>query len=421
MLNTTNLSFLNSTINEFMNKTINSTNSTSNANTSSRQPEINYVTPYSLDITMRVVYIVVFLVGVIGNIMVCYIICKRYPGSKRRSIHNFTLNLAFADLLVLFLYLPSQYLLVINQMKWKIGDVMCRFTYSIVPLSIYASIATLMAISRDRYYAVTKPMSSLERPSTRPILICVWVVSFILTIPLSLVSRLHGGYCSEKWPSLFIENFYWIFAFCIQFAFPVLILAIAHAMIIIHLKRLTLPTQDHRRARAVERRRQQKKLIVMSVVLVVVYVICVLPQHVVFFWMSYGDLQKQPYGMYIFQISNLMLILNSALNPVVYGTLNNDIKKGIIGVFKRGNHARSTFKNTFYMKTMTSFYNSPLIRDNTTRMKESENGDTVTRSLKCKQKSQLRRGLTLPNTRYRRNVNCLYEEDTSFITKQVDH
>ena len=371
---------------------------------------------------MRVVFIVVFIVGVFGNIMVCYIIFKRYHGPKRRSIHNFTLNLAFSDLLVLFLYLPSQFLLIMNKMKWKIGDGMCRFTYSIVPLSIYASIGTLMAISRDRYYAVTKPMSSLERRSTRPILICIWVVSFILTIPLSLVSRLDCGYCSEKWPNMFLEKLYWIFAFCIQFAFPVLILAIAHAMIIIHLKRLTLPTQDHRRARAVERKRQQQKLIVMSVVLVMVYVICMLPQHVVFFWMSYGDLHSQHYGMYIFQISNLMLILNSALNPVVYGTLNNDIKKGIIGVFKRGNHARSTFKNTFKMKTMTSFYNSPLIRDNTAKRKDSENGDTITSSLRCKNRSKLRRGLTLSSTsKYRRNVDFLYEEDTSFITKQADN
>ena len=296
----------------------------------------------------------------------CYIIFKRYPGNKRRTIHNFTLNLAFSDLLVLFIYLPSQLHLFETNMKWKIGEVMCRITYLIVPLSIYSSIGTLIAISRDRYYAVIHPMTSLDRRNTKPPLICIWVASFLFTIPLILVSKIERGYCTEVWPTRFLSHVYWIVAFCAQFAIPVCLLAVAHASIVIHLKRLKLPSEANHRSRVRARQRQQQRMIVMSITLVLAYVVCMLPQHLIFFWMSFGDLQSQPYNMYIFQVSNLMQILNSALNPVVYGTLNNDIKRGFISAFRCGSQARSRLpywkKRTIELQTIaSSYYTSPVM------------------------------------------------------------
>ena len=251
-------------------------------------------------------------------------------------------------------------------MKWKIGEAMCRITYLIVPLSIYSSIGTLIAISRDRYYAVIQPMASLDRRHTKSPLICIWVMSFLFTIPLILVSRIEQGYCTEAWPSQVLYHIYWIAAFCIQFAIPVSLLTVAHVLIISHLKQLKLPTENFHRSRLKARQCQQKKMIVMSVALVLAYVVCMLPQHIIFFWMSFGDLQSQSYNMYIFQVANLMQILNSALNPVVYGTLNNDIKHGFISVFKRRNQPRNRIpdwrRKPVELQTMASFYTSPLLQ-----------------------------------------------------------
>eukprot|EP00794_Sanderia_malayensis_P008218 gene8218-9096_t len=314
------------------------------------QPSHIPVTPKALKDATRVIYVIVFIVGVVGNIMVCYIIAKRNNASKRRSIHTFTLNLALADLLVLFIYLPSQLKLFETNMLWKIGDALCRITYLIVPLSIYASIGTLVAISRDRYIAVLRPMASLDKQNTKWILLIIWIVSFALTIPLLLVAKVKCGYCTEIWPNQLMYEVYWIFAFCIQFAIPVLILAIAHILIIAHLKSLETPSAYF--SRALARRRQQQHLIRMSISLVLVYVICMLPQHVVFFWIMYGNLKSNSYKMYIFQVSNLMLILNSALNPIVYGTLNNDIKRGILSLFSLGKRQSNIKHNDWRKKTI---------------------------------------------------------------------
>ena len=243
---------------------------------------------------------------------------------------------------------------------------MCRITYLIVPLSVYSSIGTLIAISRDRYYAVIYPIASLERQQTKPALICIWVMSFLFTIPLILVSRIEQGYCTEMWPNQVLYHSYWIAAFCIQFAIPVSLLTVAHVLIICHLRRLKLPTEIHFRSRLKTRRRQQQRMSVMSVALVLAYTICMLPQHIIFFWMSFGNLRSQPYNMFIFQVANLMQILNSALNPVVYGTLNNDIKRGFISVFKRKSQARDRFqlwsKKPMELQTMASNCTSPLLQ-----------------------------------------------------------
>lgn len=253
---------------------------------------------------------------------------------------------------------------------------MCRLTYLVVPLSIYSSIGTLIAISRDRYYAVIHPMTSLDRRNTKSPLICIWVSSFLFTIPLILVSRIEHGYCTEVWPKPFLSDFYWIVAFCVQFAIPVCLLAVAHVLIILHLKQLKLPSESHYRSRVQARRRQQQRMIVMSVTLVLAYVICMLPQHLIFFWMSFGNLQTQPYNMYIFQVANLMLMLNSALNPVVYGTLNNDIKRGFVSVFKRGGRLHNRIPNwsrkTIELQSMASYYASPLLQKRSSR--QSTNG-----------------------------------------------
>ena len=68
----------------------------------------------------------------------------------------------------------------------------------------------------------------------------------------------------------------------------------------------------------------------MSIALVVVYAVCVLPQHLFWFLMTFTKgFMRSGLAPYVFPLSNLLMILNSAINPVIYGTLNDEIKKGV--------------------------------------------------------------------------------------------
>ena len=291
----------------------------------------------------RFMYGLVFVVGILGNSMVCYIITKQ---KRRKRIHILILNLAVSDLFVLLIYLPLQLILFENNMQWKFGYGFCKITYSLIPTSFFSSIGTLVAITRERYVAVISPMNFNLSLKTRWTLLLIWSASVVLTIPLMYASGLKNGHCMEaNWPSTDIEKAYWIMVFCVQFALPVCIISATYIMIFMHLKINSLPTEIissySRRLRI--RRRQHNHMTIMTIVLVFVYVICMLPQHVVFFWYFYGNLQTIPYSLYVFLLSNLMAIANSSLNPIVYGTLNREMKRGI----KRALHCNTGNDNEY--------------------------------------------------------------------------
>ena len=298
---------------------------------------------------LRFMYGLVFVVGIFGNSMVCYIITKQ---KRRKRIHILILNLAVSDLFVLLIYLPLQLILFENNMQWKFGYGFCKITYSLIPISFFSSIGTLVAITRERYVAVISPMNFNLSLKTRWSLMLIWSVSVLLTVPLMYASGLKNGYCMEaNWPNTDIENAYWIMVFCVQFALPVCMISVTYIIIFMHLNINSLPTEKigyySRRLRI--RRRQHNHMTIMTIVLVFVYVICMLPQHVVFFWNTYGNLQTVPYSLYVFLLSNLMAITNSSLNPVVYGTLNKEMKRGI----KRVLHCNARNDNE-YEGTTTS-------------------------------------------------------------------
>ena len=327
-----------------------STNATIRYNASS-----NVVTDSGKTI-IRVIYVLVFLVGVLGNSIVCYIILKN---KRRKRIDIFILNLAFSDLFVLFIYLPLQMTLFEHNMKWIFGNVFCKITYSVIPVSFFSSIGTLIAITRDRYIAVLTPMKIKVGYKTRWTLILIWLVSVILTIPLMYASDLVHGFCTEaNWPNIDIERGYWIMVFCVQFALPVCFISITYSIILVHLKINSLPAERHNLYlnRYKTRRRQHHHMTFMTIVLVFVYVICMLPQHMVFFWLFYGNLQTIPYRRYIFLFANLMAIANSSLNPIVYGTLNKEMKRGIKMVLHCNYRHTSEYERTpTSRRTTTAF------------------------------------------------------------------
>ena len=73
----------------------------------------------------------------------------------------------------------------------------------------------------------------------------------------------------------------------------------------------------------------------MLFALVIIYAICMLPQHVVYFWMEFGNLNQMEFKMYIFRFSNVFPMANCALNPIAYGTLNKEFKMVFKGLLKR--------------------------------------------------------------------------------------
>lgn len=288
--------------------------------------------------SIYICFLLTFAIGSAGNMLLCYILIKRKEA--RRTIHLLTLNLAASDLLVLIVYLPMQLYQINALLKWEIGKEACTLFYGINAITVNANFLTLIAITRDRYVAVTDPLTAHSRSSSavRKWLIVIWLTSIVLSLPLLIVVDVRYEYCFEIWPSFYLERIYWIILFVLQLVGPLFYFICVYTLLIYRM-RIEKSACDFsglykhgencyvtRTRNTRRRKKQQMKLLKLAIILVVAYVVCVLPQHTVFFAVTYGTLAANPNAAYIFIISNFLLTFNSLLNPMIYASQSREMK-----------------------------------------------------------------------------------------------
>lgn len=94
-----------------------------------------------------VCYVIIFIIGVIGNILVCLVVCRQ---RKMKNITNyFIVNLAVSDLAVLLICIPFDFGEIVTH-YWPYGAVMCKLIYPLQTMATTASVGTLVAISLNR-------------------------------------------------------------------------------------------------------------------------------------------------------------------------------------------------------------------------------------------------------------------------------
>ena len=217
---------------------------------------------------------------------------------------------------------------------------------------------------RDRYTSVMDPLTAHSRASSavRKFLVVIWVVAVLIMLPLPVVVDVFPFgefmYCYESWPSKVFERFYWCTLFALQLVLPTIYFVYAYLVIFLHLRSTgslmtrftgttsksaeggseTIPmynaTEEQRRQQ--RQQRQQRGLVKLAVILVMAYLVCVSPQHLVFFASTWGSLGAQDgMAVYVFVGSNFLLIFNSVLNPVVYVTQSGEMKDVLRKMFCR--------------------------------------------------------------------------------------
>ncbi|XP_074472564.1 leukotriene B4 receptor 1-like [Sebastes fasciatus] len=126
-----------------------------------------------------------FLLGVPGNIAVIII----RPNWQHLSTlsQSLMLNLAISDLLCL-LTLPLLIYIVLH--SWTIGLVTCKLMKYLTYCSIYSSLLTVTALSVQRYLQVVYPQRGYSQVGKRRLLVLLWLVAMILSIPTLVVQQL---------------------------------------------------------------------------------------------------------------------------------------------------------------------------------------------------------------------------------------
>ncbi|XP_064630909.1 probable G-protein coupled receptor No9 [Lineus longissimus] len=134
-------------------------------------------------IPVGILLVLINLATIVGNTLV--ILAIRYEHCLRTTTNYFIISLAVADMMLGFLVLPlsSAYELL---GVWLFGRVLCTAWAAIDVLVCTASILNLVAISLDRYIAISRPMHYHNFATHRRVVAAifgVWGLSVAVSIP----------------------------------------------------------------------------------------------------------------------------------------------------------------------------------------------------------------------------------------------
>ncbi|KAL3233999.1 hypothetical protein MRX96_022756 [Rhipicephalus microplus] len=147
-------------------------------------------------------YAIILLLAVLGNGLV---ILTLAVNQRMRTVTNlFLLNLAVSDLLLGVFCMPFTLAGVLLR-EFVFGQLLCNLIPYLQAVSVCVSDWTLVAMSVERYYAICEPLRSRSWQTPRHAqrtVATVWTISFLLMLPIALLSELRPIRDSRRFPQV---------------------------------------------------------------------------------------------------------------------------------------------------------------------------------------------------------------------------
>ncbi|XP_054475447.1 relaxin-3 receptor 1 [Anoplopoma fimbria] len=303
-----------------------------------------------LRILISVVYSVVCAVGLVGNLLVFFLMRLR-QGRKKSTINFFIINLAVTDFQFV-LTLPFWAVDTALDFSWPFGDAMCKIILSVTVMNMYASVFFLTAMSVTRYWSVASALKKKAHRRSRCVKwVCavLWVLATMATAPTTIFSTvtLVAGekLCLLKFP----DGHDWLALYHIQkiliaFIIPMLIVCVNYLMLLRFVRLRSMSSSNPKR----------RSKVTKSVAIVVLsFFFCWMPNHAITFWgvlvkFNAVDWDKSYYLVhtYVFPVTVCLAHANSCLNPVLYCLIRPEIRKMLSGVFWRVSTPSSSKKSS---------------------------------------------------------------------------
>ncbi|XP_076840349.1 nociceptin receptor [Brachyhypopomus gauderio] len=285
----------------------------------------DYLFPRSVRITIAVVYMIVCVVGLVGNCLVMYVIIRYTKMKTATNIYIF--NLALADTLFLAT-LPFQGTDIFLD-SWPFGSMLCKAVISIDYYNMFTSVFTLTVMSMDRYVAVCHPVKALDMRTphkAKVVNICVWVLASAIGVPgmiLGAVEDDHGIECILVLPD---PREYWekVFGTCVfllSFLIPVVIISMCYSLMVKRLRSVRILSGSK------EKDRNLRRITRMVLVVVAVFVVCWTPIQIMALAQSLGFNLASVHTAVLLHFCIALGYVNSSLNPVLYAFLDENFKR----------------------------------------------------------------------------------------------
>ncbi|XP_074030849.1 cardioacceleratory peptide receptor 2 isoform X2 [Leptinotarsa decemlineata] len=295
---------------------------------------------------------VLFTMIVLGNsaVLVALLVSK----SRKSRMNFFIRQLAIADLSVGLINVSTDIAWRIT-VAWHAGNILCKLIRFLQAVVTYSSTYVLVALSIDRYDAITHPMNfSGSWKRARLLVVLAWVLSILFSLPAIFLFEEKPV---EDIPQCWIDLLPWqwkvymtLVAF-ILFVIPAVIISACYAIIVWTIwtkSKLLIPVghipirqniehagipprqfhEDHDCRRASSRGiipRAKIKTVKMTFVIVFVFVICWSPYIIFDLLQVYGHIPKTQTNIAIATLIQSLAPLNSAANPVIYCVFSTHI------------------------------------------------------------------------------------------------
>ncbi|XP_039618104.1 G-protein coupled receptor 15-like [Polypterus senegalus] len=199
---------------------------------------------------IMVLYIFIFLIGMMGNIAVIHIMSMKKR--KRRLADIFITHLAIADL-VFLITLPLWTIALGQSDGWPFGNFMCKLTSYITSVNMFSSIFFLTCMSAERYKVIVLTKNSKvtrTKKYTQIITLAVWLLSALLGVHVFVYRRViecQGRRCCSDEHSA-SRTVFRLVTRVIAFFLPLLIITVCYCSIALKLnKHFTRMNKDEKR------------------------------------------------------------------------------------------------------------------------------------------------------------------------------
>ncbi|NXP60261.1 NPFF2 protein, partial [Chloropsis cyanopogon] len=298
-------------------------------------------------------YLLIFLLCMVGNGGVCFIILW---GRHMRTVTNlFILNLAVSDLLVGLFCMPTTLLDNIIA-GWPFGSLVCKMSGMVQGISVSASVFTLVAIAMDRFRCIVHPFKQkLTIPTALAIIAIIWALAVAIMCPSAVLLQvqeekhfrvlLGSGnatrpvfWCREEWPDPGMRKIYTTVLFANIYLAPLSLIVVMYARISLSLSHTAVPgAGKHGQEQRHSAWKRKRKAIKMLIVVTLLFALSWLPLWTLMLLSDYAslsDLQLQLINIYIYPFAHWLAFFNSSINPIIYGFCNENFRRGFQAVFQ---------------------------------------------------------------------------------------
>ncbi|XP_041482422.1 histamine H2 receptor-like [Lytechinus variegatus] len=303
--------------------------------------------PYTLSLAatigLGIVFGIIILTTLIGNILVCLspLVCHRL----RTATYTFLVSLAIADLLLGITVLPFSAYNTLKPMQWIFTPIYCNIYVSCDVMFCTSSILHLLVISLDPQVAITRPYAyqrNMNRKKAYAALAVVWTISLLISfLPLHLGWNTEDGkvqnYENPRICGLDSNRYYALFDGIVLFFIPLIVMSLVYIRLVYianrqarAIQKLMISSKNETSEERANRRRSVDEHRALKIIAIVMgaFVVCWVPYFTQFTFRDVGQWNIDPV---LFEVLLWLGYLNSLINPVVYACMNREFRRA----FKR--------------------------------------------------------------------------------------